>query len=120
MYQIELTTTSSKMFVSTPKYEIYGPGDNTLRYINLYNGITTIDLIAGNHVLVFDENGGESVNYVIGEIVCVHIADEFYEKESNRIFGMEVIARLGGDGDIYCRTSEKFLKKRPETYLRNL
>ena len=50
---------------------------------------------------------------VIGEILLVHIADGLYDKQTRRISGLKTVGRLGGDGDIYCRTLDTFQMKRP-------
>jgi flavin reductase (DIM6/NTAB) family NADH-FMN oxidoreductase RutF len=50
---------------------------------------------------------------VIGEVQLVHIADELYDKETGRITGLKAVGRLGGDGDVYCRTRDTFRMKRP-------
>ncbi len=50
---------------------------------------------------------------IIGEVLRVHIADEFYDKTSKRVSGLKVITRLGGDGDLYCRSRDIFQIKRP-------
>ena len=50
---------------------------------------------------------------IIGEVLRVHIADEFYDKASRRVSGLKAIARLGGDGDLYCRSRDMFQMKRP-------
>lgn len=50
---------------------------------------------------------------VIGEILLIHIADELYDKQSGRVSGFKAAGRLGGDGDIYCRTRDTFQMKRP-------
>ncbi|MFC1952045.1 flavin reductase family protein [Chloroflexota bacterium] len=52
-------------------------------------------------------------NLVIGEIMLVHVANELYDKQSGRISGFKAVGRLGGDGDIYCRTRDSFQMKRP-------
>ena len=52
-------------------------------------------------------------NLVIGEILLVHVSDELYDKQSGRILGMKTVGRLGGDGDIYCRTRDTFQMERP-------
>jgi flavin reductase (DIM6/NTAB) family NADH-FMN oxidoreductase RutF len=52
-------------------------------------------------------------NLVIGEILLIHVADELYNKQSGRISGLKAVGRLGGDGDIYCRTRDSFQMKRP-------
>ena len=50
---------------------------------------------------------------VIGEILLIHIADELYDTQSGRVSGFKAAGRLGGDGDIYCRTRDIFQMKRP-------
>ena len=50
---------------------------------------------------------------VIGEILLIHIANELYDKQSGRLSGFNAVGRLGGDGDIYCRTRDTFQMKRP-------
>lgn len=52
-------------------------------------------------------------NLVIGEILRVHVADELYDKKSGRLTGLKAVGRLGGDGDIYCRTRDTFRMMRP-------
>ncbi|MFC1942772.1 flavin reductase family protein [Chloroflexota bacterium] len=52
-------------------------------------------------------------NLVIGEILLIHVADEYYDKPSGRITGLKAVGRLGGDGDIYCRIRDSFQMKRP-------
>jgi flavin reductase (DIM6/NTAB) family NADH-FMN oxidoreductase RutF len=50
---------------------------------------------------------------VLGSVLRLHIADEYWNKKSGRIEGLRLIARLGGDGDWYCRTGDTFQMKRP-------
>ena len=52
-------------------------------------------------------------NLIIGSVLRIHVADEFWNKSTKRIQGLSPIARLGGDGDIYCRTEDTFKLKRP-------
>ncbi len=52
-------------------------------------------------------------NLILGEVLQVHIADEFYDKLNRRVSGLNAVARLGGDGDMYCRTRDTFQMKRP-------
>jgi flavin reductase (DIM6/NTAB) family NADH-FMN oxidoreductase RutF len=52
-------------------------------------------------------------NLVIGEVLLIHVADELYDKKNRRISGLKAFGRLGGDGDIYCRTRDTFQMKRP-------
>ncbi|MBM2824806.1 MAG: flavin reductase domain protein, FMN-binding [Dehalococcoidales bacterium] len=50
---------------------------------------------------------------IIGEVLRVHVADECYDKVNKRVSGLKAVARLGGDGDLYCRTRDTFQMKRP-------
>ena len=65
MYRIELIGKNTRMFVLTPRYEIYGPDKNTLQYIDLRNGITTFDIQEGDHISIFDEYGFKIVDYEV-------------------------------------------------------
>ena len=49
---------------------------------------------------------------VIGEILLIHVADDFYDKESGRVSGLRAVGRLGGDGDTYCRIRDSFQMER--------
>lgn len=64
------------------------------------------------HILEFGQ-APALANLVIGEILLIHVADELYDRKSRRISGLKAIGRLGGDGDIYCRTRDTFQMKRP-------
>ena len=50
---------------------------------------------------------------IIGSVLKVHIADEFWNKSTRRVEGLRLIARLGGEGDTYCLTEDTFQMKRP-------
>ena len=50
---------------------------------------------------------------ILGSVLRVHVADEFWNKLTRRIEGLRPIARLGGEGDLYCRTEDTFQMKRP-------
>ncbi len=52
-------------------------------------------------------------NLIIGSVLRVHIADEFWNKLTRRVEGLRLIARLGGEGDMYCRTENTFQMTRP-------
>ena len=54
-----------------------------------------------------------TTSFIIGEVLRVHVAEELYDKHNKRISGIKVVARLGGDGDLYCRTRDIFQMKRP-------
>jgi flavin reductase (DIM6/NTAB) family NADH-FMN oxidoreductase RutF len=51
-------------------------------------------------------------SFIIGEVLRVHIYDEFYNQDKNRISGLRAIARLGGEEDLYCRCQDTFELKR--------
>ena len=50
---------------------------------------------------------------ILGSVLRVHIADEYWNKLTRRIEELRPIARLGGEGDEYCRTGDTFQMKRP-------
>jgi flavin reductase (DIM6/NTAB) family NADH-FMN oxidoreductase RutF len=54
-----------------------------------------------------------SYNLIIGEVLCVHIRDEFYDSKTKRVSGLKAIARLGGEQDLYCLAQDTFEMKRP-------
>jgi len=49
---------------------------------------------------------------ILGSVLKVHIADEFWNKSTRRVEGLRLIARLGGE-DTYCLTEDTFQMKRP-------
>ncbi len=51
--------------------------------------------------------------FIIGEVLRVHIKDEFYDKKTKRVAPLNLVARLGGDHDLYCRTRDTFKIPRP-------
>lgn len=51
--------------------------------------------------------------FIMGEVLRVHIKDEFWDKKNKRVLELGVVARLGGDHDLYCRTRDTFKMKRP-------
>jgi flavin reductase (DIM6/NTAB) family NADH-FMN oxidoreductase RutF len=53
---------------------------------------------------------------ILGSVLKVHIADEFWNKSTRRVEGLRLIARLGGEGDMYCLTEDTFQMILP-TYL---
>ena len=50
---------------------------------------------------------------IIGEVVLVHIKDDIYDAETGRLTGFKPIGRMGGNGDIYTRTNDRFQMIRP-------
>lgn len=54
-------------------------------------------------------------NFIIGEVLCVHIKDEFCTDGEIRPSQFRAIGRLGGTGGAaYCRTTDIFEMKRPD------
>ena len=51
--------------------------------------------------------------FVIGEVLRVHVRDDFYDQKTKRVTGLRAIGRLGGDQDLYCRGLDTFVLKRP-------
>lgn len=51
-------------------------------------------------------------NFVVGEVVQVHVKDEFCGKGGIQSAQLKAIGRMGGD--LYCRTTDVFEMKRPE------
>lgn len=52
-------------------------------------------------------------NFIIGEVVRIHIKDEFIVKDQIQALKLKVIGRLGGEGKSYCRTIDMFEIQRP-------
>ena len=50
---------------------------------------------------------------ILGSVLRVHVADDLWNKLTRRVEGLKSIARLGGEGDMYCRTEDTFQMKRP-------
>jgi flavin reductase (DIM6/NTAB) family NADH-FMN oxidoreductase RutF len=50
---------------------------------------------------------------ILGSVLQVHVADEFWNKETKRVERLRPIGRLGGESDVYCRTEDTFQMKRP-------
>ncbi len=61
------------------------------------------------------EFGKPSPSYclILGEVLRVHIRDEYSNNQTQRIFELRAIARLGGEGDLYCLGQDTFEMKRP-------
>ena len=64
-----------------------------------------------NQILKFGESPRIN-SFIIGEIVLVHVRDEFYADGEVQMSKLKAIARLGGD--FYCRTQDIFEIKRPD------
>jgi hypothetical protein len=51
--------------------------------------------------------------FQINHVLRVHIRDEYYNNQTKRISQLRAIARLGGEGDLYCFGKDTFEMKRP-------
>jgi len=51
-------------------------------------------------------------SFVIGEVVQVHVKDEFITRNQIDALKLKLIGRLGGKGKAYCRTTDIFNIKR--------
>ena len=51
--------------------------------------------------------------FIIGSVLRLHVVDEYWNMMTKRIERLKLIGRLGGDGDVYCRTGDTFRMKRP-------
>ena len=67
-----------------------------------------------NRILEFGE-APRTNSFVIGEVLRVHIKDEFYVGGEIQVLKLKAIGRLGGrgGGDLYCRTTDSFEMTRP-------
>jgi flavin reductase (DIM6/NTAB) family NADH-FMN oxidoreductase RutF len=53
-------------------------------------------------------------NYIIGDVLLIHVKDEYYTNEEINASALKLIGRLGGRGiDRYCRTTDSFEMQRP-------
>jgi len=51
--------------------------------------------------------------FIIGEVLRVHVNDSVYDQSTKRLAGLDLVGRMGGDGDLYCRTRDTFQMTRP-------
>jgi flavin reductase (DIM6/NTAB) family NADH-FMN oxidoreductase RutF len=51
-------------------------------------------------------------SFIIGEVLRVHIRNEYYNQDAKRISGLRAIGRLGGAQDLYCLGQDTFELKR--------
>ena len=54
----------------------------------------------------------EYTNFVIGEVVRIHINEEYTHDGQIQPKELKLIGRLGGGGSAYCRTTDIFNIKR--------
>lgn len=59
-------------------------------------------------------NGPRKNDFIIGEVIQIHVKDEFIVKDQIDASKLKIIARLGGKGKAYCRTTDIFNIKREE------
>ena len=53
-------------------------------------------------------------NFIIGDVLLIHVKDEYYINEEINASALKLIGRLGGRGiDRYCRTTDSFEMQRP-------
>jgi flavin reductase (DIM6/NTAB) family NADH-FMN oxidoreductase RutF len=52
-------------------------------------------------------------HFIIGEVLLIHVKEQFWDKGTVDPAKLKVIGRLGGT-DLYCRISDTFEMKRPE------
>ncbi|HEY95286.1 MAG TPA: flavin reductase family protein [Dehalococcoidia bacterium] len=53
-------------------------------------------------------------NFIIGDVLLIHVKDEYYSNEEINASALKLIGRLGGRGiDRYCRTTDSFKMQRP-------
>ncbi|MBN2076304.1 MAG: flavin reductase family protein [Dehalococcoidales bacterium] len=53
-------------------------------------------------------------NFIIGDVLLIHVKDEYYISEEINASSLKLIGRLGGRGiDRYCRTTDSFEMQRP-------
>lgn len=53
-------------------------------------------------------------NFVIGDVLLIHVKDEYCTNEEINASALKLIGRLGGRGiDRYCRTTDSFEMQRP-------
>ena len=62
-------------------------------------------------ILEFGERPHKN-SFVIGEVVLVHVEDEFFTGNQIDASKLKLIGRLGGKGKAYCRTTDIFNIKR--------
>jgi flavin reductase (DIM6/NTAB) family NADH-FMN oxidoreductase RutF len=54
-----------------------------------------------------------SYSLIIGEVLCIHIQDKYYDSQTKGVSGLRAIARLGGERDLYCLGQDTFEMERP-------
>jgi flavin reductase (DIM6/NTAB) family NADH-FMN oxidoreductase RutF len=63
-------------------------------------------------ILEFGQAATRISNFIVGEVVRVHIQEEVWVDNVINAHKLKAVARLGGD--FYCRTTDTFEMKRPE------
>jgi flavin reductase (DIM6/NTAB) family NADH-FMN oxidoreductase RutF len=54
-----------------------------------------------------------SYSLIIGEVLYIHVEDDWYDTQSRTIPALRAIARLGGERDLYCYGEDTFEMPRP-------
>ncbi len=65
-----------------------------------------------NRILEFGETSKIS-SFIIGDVLRVHVRDDLYVDGKVQMPRLKAIGRLGGGGDVYCRTGDSFEMPRP-------
>ncbi len=65
-----------------------------------------------NRILQFGKAPNTS-SFIIGEVLRAHVRDELYIDGDIDMSRLKAVGRLGGGGDLYCRTRDTFVMKRP-------
>jgi flavin reductase (DIM6/NTAB) family NADH-FMN oxidoreductase RutF len=59
-------------------------------------------------------DGPRKNDFIIGEVIQIHIKDEYVVKDQIDASKLKIVARLGGKGKAYCRTTDIFNINREE------
>lgn len=65
-----------------------------------------------NKIIEFGESPLIS-SFIIGNVLRVHIHDDYYDSETGHVSRLKPIGRLGGEEDLYSRSGDIFRMKRP-------
>jgi flavin reductase (DIM6/NTAB) family NADH-FMN oxidoreductase RutF len=64
-------------------------------------------------IIHFDESPNKT-DFVVGEVLQIHIADDVIENDQIDASRLKLVARLGGKGKAYCRSTDIFTISRSE------
>lgn len=65
-----------------------------------------------NRIIEFGETPLIS-SFIVGDVLQVHLHEDFYDSRTGHVTGLKPIARLGGEEDLYARSGDTFRMKRP-------